>query len=58
MPAEVGKPVGVSRGGDDVVALIEQRTDEPRADITGGAGNQDSHGSHRTEVPELITSES
>jgi len=57
-PAEVGQPVGVSAGGDDVVAYVEQGTDKPRADIAGGAGNQDSHGTHRTEVPDPIRSES
>jgi hypothetical protein len=52
VPAEVGQSAGISRGGDDVVALIEQGGDEPRADIAGGAGDQGSHGTHRTEVPE------
>jgi hypothetical protein len=40
------------------VALIEQGGDEPRTNIAGGAGDQDSHGRHRTEVPALTESKS
>ena len=58
MPAEVGQPVGVSGGDDDVVALVEQRTYQSRADIAGCAGNQDSRGSHVKEVPEPTESKS
>ena len=52
IPAELGQPAGISGGGHDVMAGVEQGSDEPRTDIAGRAGDQDSHGVHRTAVPE------
>ena len=40
-PAEIGEPVGVAGGGDDLVAVGEQGRHETRTDISGGAGDQD-----------------
>jgi hypothetical protein len=34
-----------------VMAGVEQGCDETRTDIAGGAGDQYSHGTHRTAVP-------
>ena len=43
MPAEAREPTGIARGGDDLVPVLEQLRGEPRADIAGGAGYQNSH---------------
>ncbi len=53
VPAEIGQPLDVARGGDDFVALGQQFGDEPGSDIAGGPGDQNSHWFHRTVLPAL-----
>ena len=58
MPAEIRQPIRVSGSGDNVITLVEELSDETRADVSGSAGNKNSHGSHRTEIPAAIESKS
>ena len=42
-PAEAGRAGGRRRGRDDLVAEADEVRDEPRADVAGGAEDQDAH---------------
>src|SRR5690606_19723353 len=45
-PAESLQADRVSGCGDDLVSLVQEGTDQPRADVAGGAGHQDPHVFH------------
>ena len=44
-------PLGVGRGGADVVAALEEQRHQPAADVAGGTGDQDLHSVSKRRPP-------